>query len=252
MGHQHHWHKYKNRSFLKKHTFAILVGVVIIAVFILAYGKDIFSSLGNISLMGSSNTIQNILETPQNYLNKQLEVGGEVYSSDGNYYVRNPQGYKLELQDCTTNRDLVMGEKTTFRGYILDKDDPVFFCGIYNSTAYYQKIADIQAQKRLQEIQTQQQIKQRQEQIATENRRKEIESDFKLRLAKINKGMSQGEVENILGLNAANCQYKYTVPDAENECSYSSVVENKYRVSFMIYYIDNGSIVTQDFSVITI
>ena len=84
--------------------------VILLALFFLSYGKEIFGSFDKISFISAANKIQGILEQPQIYLEKQLQIKGEVYSANGKYYAKDEQGYKIELQGCTDDRDLVIGE----------------------------------------------------------------------------------------------------------------------------------------------
>jgi len=88
--------------------------------------------------------------------------------------------------------------------------------------------------------------------LLLEQGRQQVEQDFKVKLAKITNGMTIAQAEEILGLKANLCQHRATIPTGENECSYSSVIQDKYRVTFTIFYIDDGSYVMQGFSVTTI
>ena len=194
-------------------------------------------------------------------MNKQLEINAIVYQHDNKYYAKDDEGYKIELVDCTKNRDLALNEKQLLKGFIFSDKTPLFFCGIYRADEYESRLNLAKAaeeeqtkleEKRLQdEAEAQRAATEQQQKIVEiERRRQEIYSDYNLKLVQLYKPMSKEEVENILQLTQTNCEHKPL--DGKDLCEYQNIVEDRYKVRIVLIYSGTSFDRQDHFSVETI
>lgn len=256
-------------KFFKKKKNILLVGILLVAVilFILAYGKDVSTDIKMKSIL-SGVSIQNILENPSGNLERSLKITGELYQSGNALYIRDSEGYRIEVRECSKNRDLMLNEKITIKGYIFNIENPtipVFYCGVFNDTDYYEiknslyeKLSREEQEKILAEEAKRQEAEReieerRQEQIVAqqkledENRRQEIENDYKIKLSTIPSGSKRAQINAYDWLPAlSECPSDmrgWTLGGCTGceACIYEEVLESKYKVYLVIQYSYDGN-----------
>jgi hypothetical protein len=232
-----------------------IIGVFIIVLIVLF----LFSDFGRFNL-SQKNNIQDILDNPSINLNKQLEITGLIYSVGNTFYIKDNEGYKLEIRECSKNRDLTLNEKQTIKGYIFTIESPttpIFYCGVYNDTEYFQRINSIEsrlkqaeenkqladAQKEAEEKAT---ITKAQADAQIEQERQNIEEDYKFKLASIPSGADKSLIDSYDWLPPlSNCEWAtmkgWTLGGCTgcSACIYEKVVDNQYKVSVVIQYAEN-------------
>lgn len=257
-------YKYKNKKI--RWLPWVIIGLILIVLFFLAYGTDLINNTKTSGIL-SSVSIQKILENPREYNNQSLELTGYVYKQGGLVFIRDNEGYKLEIKECSNNRDLTLDEKITIKGYIFDIENPVypvFYCGVFDNSEYWQRYYSIQEklrqqeeQKKLIKIRAEEERKiqeelQRQSQIiaqqklSDENRRQGIENDYKIKLAAIPSGAEKSQIDiydwlpplseclsDMRGWTLGGCT-------GCRACIYEEILENKYKVNLIVQYRENG------------
>jgi hypothetical protein len=244
---------------LNKNIFYIFIAIVVITGFLLFSNLEILNS--------NRDGIQNILEDSKINLEKQLEIKGVIYANGNTYYIKDDEGYKLEIRECSKNRDLTLNEKQTIKGYIFTIENPttpIFYCGVYNDTEYFQRLESLE--NRLKQIEIEKQLVETQNKALEEQKIaeqeaaiekikedaiisseiKEIEDKYKGNLASIPSGTQKNVIETYTWLppfsRFAKSMEGWTLGGCTG-CSaaiYEEVVENKYKVTLIIQYSDDG------------